>query len=327
MLLNILSLTFLLAESSAYSCYGCRDAVKYFFEYAASPEEIAFQFDTLSRSCNGLPTAQEEMDCLINFASYWPDVMLALGEAEFMAAQTCTILVESDEMTCLGTEVTVCNDCTGFIQLMGNIAPENISKIAEKGILYLRGDGYCTGAGSKPENCRSFVANLDIVLQDLIPHWAEIETANQYCQGYPCPYSGEDETEKMLDGMVQLLEGSGTYDEKVLQDLLECSNSLDPNLIPVTDLNWAGVKKYANTHGQPGDIWKTCLANVENTTFYEVNCTTQDYGKIPIWEPCNYASNLAFYHTAIEICKKEPTAWTFDQIWGKFHYYRFNNNH
>ena len=37
----------------------------------------------------------------------------------------------------------------------------------------------------------------------------------------------------------------------------------------------------------------------------EVNCTYQEPGHIPIWEPCNYASNVAYYHTAVEVCKRQ----------------------
>ena len=39
--------------------------------------------------------------------------------------------------------------------------------------------------------------------------------------------------------------------------------------------------------------------------FLDNNCTVQDYGKIPIWEPCNYASNIAYYRALVEICEKK----------------------
>ena len=35
-----------------------------------------------------------------------------------------------------------------------------------------------------------------------------------------------------------------------------------------------------------------------------------------IWEPCNYASNVAYYHTAREICKRE--SWTLSNDYGRF---------
>ena len=39
--------------------------------------------------------------------------------------------------------------------------------------------------------------------------------------------------------------------------------------------------------------------------FLEHNCTVQEYGSIPIWEPCNYASNVCYYHAFVEICHHE----------------------
>ncbi len=35
---------------------------------------------------------------------------------------------------------------------------------------------------------------------------------------------------------------------------------------------------------------------------------------MPIYEPCNYASNLAYYHTATEICAKERWSLPTDQV-------------
>ena len=50
--------------------------------------------------------------------------------------------------------------------------------------------------------------------------------------------------------------------------------------------------------------------------WFEVNCTVQEYGKIPIWEPCNYASNMAYYHTVTEICSRKE--WSMPEESGKF---------
>ena len=49
--------------------------------------------------------------------------------------------------------------------------------------------------------------------------------------------------------------------------------------------------------------------------WFEHNCTVQEFGSIPIHEPCNYASNMAYYHTAREICKR--AAWSFPNEYGK----------
>jgi hypothetical protein len=39
--------------------------------------------------------------------------------------------------------------------------------------------------------------------------------------------------------------------------------------------------------------------------YYETNKTAQDLYDILIYEPCNYASNVAYYHVSTEICQNE----------------------
>ena len=52
----------------------------------------------------------------------------------------------------------------------------------------------------------------------------------------------------------------------------------------------------------------------------EVNCTVQEYGQIPIWEPCNYASNMAYYHTVTELCARRQETWSMPEESGRFYY-------
>jgi hypothetical protein len=64
-----------------------------------------------------------------------------------------------------------------------------------------------------------------------------------------------------------------------------------------------GFRRYAETGGDPGiDEWIRCELQGK---WFEENCTVQEYGNIPIWEPCNYASNIAYYHTTTEICYRQ----------------------
>ncbi len=37
-------------------------------------------------------------------------------------------------------------------------------------------------------------------------------------------------------------------------------------------------------------------------TWLEFNCTVQEIGDLSIYEPCYYASNMAYYHTLVELC-------------------------
>ena len=66
---------------------------------------------------------------------------------------------------------------------------------------------------------------------------------------------------------------------------------------------WDGMIEYSATKGNPPeDPWIQCT---EKGKWFEVNCTVQEYGQMSIWEPCNYASNLAYYHTVTEICARQ----------------------
>ena len=77
---------------------------------------------------------------------------------------------------------------------------------------------------------------------------------------------------------------------------------------------WDGMIKYSSTQGDPSrnDTWVQCE---NNSRWFEKNCTVQEYGQMPIWEPCNYASNLAYYHTTTEICSRQQ--WNLPEDDGK----------
>lgn len=104
-----------------------------------------------------------------------------------------------------------------------------------------------------------------------------------------------------LNGMQAYMTGEPTFDPVFYDRLSKCLNKLDPRLMESADAQWAGMVSYANTQGnnQTGDIWPPCPTNQK---WFESNCTTQEYGQMPIYEPCNYASNIAYYHTVTEIC-------------------------
>ena len=141
-------------------------------------------------------------------------------------------------------------------------------------------------------------------------------------------HSWDGETRRMLDGMQQLMTSEDTYfDQSLFQNLYDCFMEIDEDLIAVTEANWYGIYSYAQTDGNPGtDDWLPCSEMVDEDRWFEFNCTTQEYGKIPIYEPCYYSSNLAYYQTAIEICKRKDTGhwgpWTFDDNQGKINFLR-----
>ncbi len=106
------------------------------------------------------------------------------------------------------------------------------------------------------------------------------------------------------------------YDEFV-----GCMNSIDPTLLTSVGAQWDGMLAFAAAGGDPanGDPWPECNSTLISTdgmaqdtrgVWFEYNCTVQEYGDMLIFEPCNYASNLAYYHTVTEICGHK--SWTLD---------------
>jgi len=96
-------------------------------------------------------------------------------------------------------------------------------------------------------------------------------------------------------------------DNQLYKDLTACVKRIDDNLFESINAQWAGLKGYAKTQGHaPMDHWYPCDSNTKPGQIWsERNCTVQKYGNIPIWEPCNYASNLAYYHTVVQQCGKK----------------------
>ena len=108
-----------------------------------------------------------------------------------------------------------------------------------------------------------------------------------------------------LNGIQAFMEGGQpNFDMVFYDEFVQCLNQLDSRLFQSVGAQWDGMIEYANAGGSAryNDTWKTCDQNLR---WFEYNCTVQEYGSMPIFEPCNYASNLAYYHTATEICGKK----------------------
>ena len=68
--------------------------------------------------------------------------------------------------------------------------------------------------------------------------------------------------------------------------------------------------QYWNQDGAPADRWGTlCFDGVCNV-YNEQNLTVQPYQSMDIYEPCNYASNIPYYHITTQFCDHSPK-WTF----------------
>ena len=131
-----------------------------------------------------------------------------------------------------------------------------------------------------------------------------------------------------LDDMTAYFDGGGSkYDEVYFQKLLTCMNKYDDNdLVRSQDSAWKGITDYYKSNGtnddymhQP-DHWGGCtVLNPDqhrcNVSLYaEFREGKQDFmgeDKVLIYEPCNYASNIAYYHSTTRIC--DYPDWSIDE--------------
>lgn len=120
-----------------------------------------------------------------------------------------------------------------------------------------------------------------------------------------------------LDGMQELMEGQGDFDEDSYSSFVSCFDDLDPGMMAAQDSMWMGMMEYAGTNGGDDDRWRDCeyVSDLEEHEYVEWNCTLQEQGEIPVYEPCNYASNVAYYHSMLEVCMTD--GWAMPEEYGK----------
>lgn len=56
------------------------------------------------------------------------------------------------------------------------------------------------------------------------------------------------------------------------------------------------------------DDWQSCNTSQGSGVYYDDDCRVQEFGNIPIWGVCNYASTLSYYRTTKELCD-HPSPW------------------
>jgi len=97
-----------------------------------------------------------------------------------------------------------------------------------------------------------------------------------------------------------------------------CLAKISPTLEASLDAAWAGMNQYWDTRGGENDTWYECdttnLPIIEPMrspdAYFENNCTRQEPITMDIWEPCNYASNLAYDRLMFEMCLQEDWAFS-----------------
>jgi len=132
--------------------------------------------------------------------------------------------------------------------------------------------------------------------------WIEADNNEETDDGVEINFELDGEAARMADAMMQIMEGGGEYDRVYLSKLETCMNSLSPELWQVSEGAWTGMVAYHDTNGTDSDTWGSCLGVGHCHEYHEQNLTFQEYHNIGIYEPCNYASNLAYYHVVTMIC-------------------------
>lgn len=111
--------------------------------------------------------------------------------------------------------------------------------------------------------------------------------------------------------------GSGEYDPVYFAKLQTCLGKFnDTTTINSQDSAWEGMGDYFKSNGtahdymNQTDYWGGCVPGngtrcpVGNYEEYLANKAGGMFGadKMVVYEPCNYASNVAYYHAATRIC-------------------------
>ena len=63
---------------------------------------------------------------------------------------------------------------------------------------------------------------------------------------------------QVLDGMQEMMEGTGVFDGELFSDLVECFDKFDPQLMAAQDAEWAGMAQFAAMGGTEEDEWASC---------------------------------------------------------------------
>ncbi|KAF2367511.1 hypothetical protein FHG87_001741, partial [Trinorchestia longiramus] len=105
----------------------------------------------------------------------------------------------------------------------------------------------------------------------------------------------------MLKSMEGFMTGSEKgFDSHFFQEVRSCMSTFDPNLPLAQDKAWQGIIDYWQMRGSPSDKWGKYPSHL-----FEYNVTVSSMNGMLIYEPCNYASNIAYYHAFIEICTRK----------------------
>ena len=113
-------------------------------------------------------------------------------------------------------------------------------------------------------------------------------------------------TLSMLDEIEQYMTGMKTFDRRFYRNIKKCIEKSDSGTFHSQSLIWRKLIAVWESRGLPNDVWGSF-----NLGYLENNVTKGMFSGMEFVEPCNSASNIAYYRTLLEICnERNHKKWT-----------------
>lgn len=115
---------------------------------------------------------------------------------------------------------------------------------------------------------------------------------------------------QIYDSITMTMTGTN-YSSQWWQERAACMDSISPHLQSTMERAWAGMEEYWTNGGGEGDPWYRCGDKDHPKYWMEDDCIHQLPVEMDIWEPCDYASNLAYDRLMVEMCLQDH--WSFSR--------------
>jgi len=103
----------------------------------------------------------------------------------------------------------------------------------------------------------------------------------------------------VLDGVQTVMTGPGVYNRPQFQTIVSALTQFDPQLYHSQENGWRGLVAYYQEGGGVADPWGSTPSNLteRNSTLLKLPY----HQTLLVFEPCNFASNIAYYHMNIAL--------------------------
>uniref|UniRef100_A0A0G4HHM1 Uncharacterized protein n=1 Tax=Chromera velia CCMP2878 TaxID=1169474 RepID=A0A0G4HHM1_9ALVE len=117
-----------------------------------------------------------------------------------------------------------------------------------------------------------------------------------------------------LDAISFTLTGHELPERSFYPNLTQCFHEVDADLLSSQKAAWNGFGDFWTTHGTTAgdDFWDVCAASEQYPHYQERNASALSrlpapYSDLVIYEPCNVASNIAYYQALLLVCDRKDS--------------------